>query len=109
MFYLLVIAIAYTEPDWKAGSELAREALLSIFSSRLLYVPIPKREDKILRARLFFALQDATDLPHAIAAHIAGCTALVAYDEHFRAVKDILPYKTPEEVIAEFEEQAPPS
>ena len=27
---LLVIAISNTEPDWEAGSELAREALLTI-------------------------------------------------------------------------------
>ena len=98
-----MIAIANTEPDWEAGSELAREALLAILSSRLLYTPIPRREDKMLRARLFSALRDPTDLPHAIAAHTVGCTAIVAYDDHFRAITDILPYKTPDEIIAEFE------
>jgi predicted nucleic acid-binding protein len=98
---LLVIAIANTEPDWEAGSKLAREALLAILSSRLLYTPIPRREDKMLRARLFSALRDPTDLPHAIAAHTVGCTAIVAYDDHFRAIMDILPYKTPDEIIAE--------
>jgi len=100
---LLVIAIANTEPDWEAGSELAREALLAILSSRLLYIPIPRREDKMLRARLFSALRDPTDLPHAIAAHTVGCTAIVAYDDHFRAITDILPHKTPDEIIAELE------
>lgn len=100
---LLVIAVAYTEPDWEVGSELAREALLAILKSRLLYIPIPRREDKILRARLFSALRDATDLPHAIAAHTVGCTAIVAYDDHFRAIEDILSYKTPDEIVAEFE------
>lgn len=99
---LLVIAIANTEPDWEAGSELAREALLTILNSRLLYIPIPRREEKILKARLFSALRDATDLPHAIAAHTVGCTALVAYDDHFQAIADILPYRTPDEVITEF-------
>jgi predicted nucleic acid-binding protein len=99
---LLVITIANTKPDWEAGSELAREALLVILSSRLLYIPIPRREDKMLRARLFSALGDPTDLPHAIAAHTVGCTAIVAYDDHFRAITDILPYKTPDEIIAEF-------
>ena len=82
---LLVIAIANTEPDWEAGSELAREALLAILNSRLLYIAISRREDKIIKARLFSALRDATDLPHAIAAHTVGCTAIVAYDDHFRA------------------------
>ncbi|MBI4758429.1 MAG: PIN domain-containing protein [Chloroflexi bacterium] len=98
---LLVIAISNTEPDWEAGSELARGALLSILNSRLLYVPIPRREDKILKARLFSALRDATDLPHAIAAHSVNCTAIVAYDDHFRAVESIIHYKTPDTVVTE--------
>ncbi len=99
---LLVIAMINAEPDWQAGSELARKALLAILNSRLLYVPIPRREDKIIKARLFSALPDPSDLPHAIAAHAAGCTSIVAYDDHFRAITDILAYKTPEEVVAEF-------
>ena len=99
---LLVIAISNTEPDWEAGSELVREALLTILSSRLLYVPIPRREDKMLKARLFSALRDATDVPHAIAAHTAGCTTIVAYDEHFRAIDATIPYKTPDEIVAEY-------
>lgn len=101
---LLVIAIANTEPDWEVGSELAREALLAILNSRLLYIPIPRREEKILKARLFSALRDATDLPHAIAAHTVGCTAIVAYDDHFRAIANVLPYKTPDQIIAEFQD-----
>ncbi len=96
---LLVIAISNTEPDWEAGSELARQALLAVFQSRLLYLPLPRREDKLIKARLFAALRDATDLPHAVAAHVAGCSALVAYDEHFRAISDVIPYKTPEEIV----------
>ena len=99
---LLVIAISNTEPDWQVGSELAREALLTILSSRLLYVPIPRREDKMLKARLFSALRDATDVPHAIAAHTAGCTTIVAYDEHFRAIEATISYKTPDEIVAEY-------
>ncbi len=105
---LLVIAIQGTKPDWEAGSEFARQALLTIFRTRLLYVPLPRREDKIIRARLFSALRDATDLPHAVAAHTVGCTAIVAYDEHFRAITDVLPYKTPDELVAELEGNGPP-
>ncbi len=100
---LLVIAITHTEPDWKAGSEFARQALLALLNTRLLYVPIPRREEKILRARLFSALKDPTDLPHAIAAHIAGCRAIVAYDDHFQAIADVIPYKTPDGIVAELE------
>lgn len=78
------------------------EALLAILNSRLLYVASPRREDKILKARLFSALRDASELPHAIAAHTVGCTSIVAYDDHFRAITDILPFKTPDEIVAEF-------
>lgn len=97
---LLVIATINTEPDWEIGSALAQEAMLALLNTPLLYVPIPRREDKILHARLFSALPDATDLPHAIAAYVAGCEAIVAYDEHFRAISHILPYLTPDEVVA---------
>ncbi|WP_448592002.1 type II toxin-antitoxin system VapC family toxin [Thermoflexus hugenholtzii] len=100
---LMVIAITRTEPNWEAGSEFARQAFLTLLSTRLLYVPIPRREEKLLRARLFAALRDPTDLPHAIAAHIAGCTAIVAYDDHFRAIENVIPYKTPEVIVAELE------
>jgi len=98
---LLVIAMSHADPDWEAGSELARQALLIIFQTRLLYLPLARREDKVIRARLFSALEDATDLPHAIAAHIAGCSAIVAYDEHFRAISDVIAYRTPDEMVAE--------
>jgi len=104
---LLVIAITRTEPDWEAGSEFARQALLALLNTRLLYVPIPRREEKLLRAKLFSALRDPTDLPHAIAAHSAGCTAIVAYDDHFQAIADIIPYKTPDAIVAEFESGLP--
>lgn len=98
---LLVIAFTNTEPDWEAGSELARQALSTILQTRLLYLPLLRREEKFVKARLFSALQDATDLPHAIAAHVAGCSAIVAYDDHFQATSDILPYQTPEQILAE--------
>ena len=98
---LLVVAISNTEPDWETGSELAREAFRSIFGTRLLYVPLPHREDKVIKARLFSDLKDATDLPHAIAAHVAGCHTIIEYDEHFRAIDHVISYFTPEELLAE--------
>jgi len=99
---LLVIALRNTSPDWEIGSELARRALLKIFQTRLLYYPLPGREDKLINARLFSALRDATDLPHAIAAYAAGCEIIVGYDEHFRAIAEVIVYKTPDELITEF-------
>ncbi|MDQ1301165.1 MAG: hypothetical protein QG637_1086 [Chloroflexota bacterium] len=96
---LLVIAISNTEPDWEAGSEFARQALLAILRTPLLYLPLPRREDKLIQARRFAKLRDATDLSHAVAAYVAGCSTIVAYDDHFRAIADVISYKTPEEVV----------
>ena len=42
---------------------------------------------------------DTSDVPHAIAASVYGCEAIVAYDEHFRAISPILPYKMPEDFL----------
>ncbi len=40
-------------------------------------------------------------MPHAISAKIWGCDGIVAYDEHFRAVSDVIEYRTPEGIIGE--------
>lgn len=39
-----------------------------------------------------------SDLPLAISAKIWGCNGIIAYDEHFRAVSDVLEYLTPEDI-----------
>ncbi len=98
---LLTIALTNTAPDWKTGSELARRAMLTILQTKMLYLPLPSRENKIRYARRFSDLRDATDLPHAVAAYGANCTTIIAYDEHFRAITHLLAYHTPDEVIAE--------
>lgn len=98
---LLIIAISNTEPDWETGSEFARQALLAILQTPLLYLPLSRREDKLIQARRFSKLRDATDLSHAVAAYVAGCSAIIAYDDHFQAIADAIPYKTPEKVVAE--------
>jgi len=100
---LLVIAISNTSPDWERGSELAKEALRAVLNTQVLLTPIPRREEKLIHSRRFASLHDATDLPHAIAAFVAGCTIIVAYDEHFRDIDHIISYCTPEELIAEVE------
>jgi predicted nucleic acid-binding protein len=101
---LLIIAVINTDPDWQIGSQIAREAFQTIFKTNLLYLPIPRREDKVIKSRLFHNLRDSTDLPHAVAAHSAGCHTIIAYDEHFRAINDIITYQTPEEILAKFGE-----
>lgn len=60
-----------------------------------------KREDRILHAQKFSSLNDSSDIPHAISALICNCADIVAYDDHFRAIEDVIPYLEPEDVINE--------
>jgi hypothetical protein len=50
-------------------------------------------------ARRFSRLRDATDVPHAIAASVYECEAIVAYDEHFSAISDLIPHKLPDDYL----------
>jgi hypothetical protein len=50
-------------------------------------------------ARRFGALRDASDVPRAIVAFVYGCEAIIAYDDHFAAISDIVPYKKPEDYL----------
>jgi len=58
------------------------------------------REEKVLHVWLFAALQDCSDLSHAISAHLAGCQILVSHDQHFAALPAIPKWKRPEELVA---------
>jgi hypothetical protein len=49
--------------------------------------------------RKFTRLRDATDVPHAIAASVYGCEAIVAYGHHFSAISDIIPHKAFEDYL----------
>ena len=40
-----------------------------------------------------------SDIPHAVAYYLATCEAIVAYDDHYKAITHILPYKTPAEYL----------
>ena len=40
-------------------------------------------------------MRDPSDIPHAIAAYLAKCEAIVAYDDHYKAITHIIPYKNP--------------
>ena len=82
-------------PDFETGSEFGKAALQKILEARLRILPFVTRTERRRLATKFSALKDSTDLPHAISAYAAGCEAMVAYDEHFRAIASVIPYKTP--------------
>ena len=86
-------------PDFPTGAAFGKAALEKILALPLLILPFVSRTDRKLHARRFTALRDATDVPHAIAASVYGCEAIVAYDEHFRAIAHILPYKRPKDFL----------
>lgn len=86
-------------PDFPTGAAFGKAALEKILALPLLILPFVSRTDRKLHARRFTALRDATDVPHAIAASVYGCEAIVAYDEHFRAISHMLLYKMPEDFL----------
>jgi len=95
---VLVFAID-NAPDFPTGAAFGKAALEKILALPLLILPFVSRAERKLHARKFTALRDSSDVPHAIAASVYGCEAIVAYDEHFRAVSPIIPYKTPEDFL----------
>jgi predicted nucleic acid-binding protein len=55
--------------------------------------------ERKINERLFRQLPDATDIPHAVSAKIWGCEGIVAYDDHFAAITDVLEHLTPEQLL----------
>ena len=86
-------------PDLETGSEFGKAALQKLLAARLRILPFLNRTERRRLADKFTMLKDATDLPHAISAYAAGCEAIVAYDEHFRAIASVIPYKTPDDYL----------
>lgn len=86
-------------PDFPTGATFGKAALEKILALPLQILPFVSRLERKLQARKFSALRDSTDVPHAIAASVYGCEAIVAYDEHFRAISHIIPYKTPDDFL----------
>lgn len=86
-------------PDFPTGAAFGKAALEKILALPLLLLPFVSRTERKLHARKFVALRDSSDVPHAIAASVHGCEAIVAYDEHFRAISHLIPYKTPEDFL----------
>ncbi|GAK58686.1 hypothetical protein U27_05660 [Candidatus Vecturithrix granuli] len=88
-------------PDFDVGNLYGKEALRMILETNITVTPLLSRIERTINARLFRKLSDASDLPHAISAKIWGCDGLIAYDEHFLAIGDVLDIKTPEEIVQE--------
>ncbi len=86
-------------PDFPTGAAFGKAALEKILALPILLLPFVSRTERKLLARKFTALRDATDVPHAIAASVYSCEAIVAYDEHFRAISHVIAYKTPEDFL----------
>lgn len=86
-------------PDFPTGAAFGKAALEKILALPLQLLPFVSRVERKLQARKFSALRDSTDITHAIAASVYACEAIVAYDEHFRAISHIIPYKTPEDFL----------
>lgn len=57
------------------------------------------RQQRVLNARRF-PIEDPSDLPHAITAHLQQCDAIITYDTHFAAISDRIAVFSPEEWIA---------
>ena len=90
-------------PDFNTGSQYGKEAMNLILKTKVQLTPLLSRMERMINARLFNKLSDSTDLPHAISAKIWGCDVIVAYDEHFASILDVVDYKKPEEILSLFE------
>ncbi|MGH7772359.1 MAG: hypothetical protein ACREQA_08975 [Candidatus Binatia bacterium] len=87
-------------PDFPTGAVFGKTALEKIITLPLQILPFISRADRGGHARKFAALRDSSDIPHAIAAFVYGCEAIVAYDDHFMAITDLIPYKKPEDCLS---------
>jgi predicted nucleic acid-binding protein len=86
-------------PSQETGCAFGKLALQKLLATPVRILPFVSRSDRVRAARKFTALRDKSDLPHAICAFVAGCEAIVAYDDHYKAIGHIIPYKTPSAVL----------
>jgi predicted nucleic acid-binding protein len=86
-------------PDFAEGSAFGKAALEKVLRLPIQILPFVSRIEPMRHARRFSRLRDATDGPHAIAASVYECEAIVAYDEHFSAISDLIPHTTPEDYL----------
>ena len=82
-------------PSPEMGYRFGKLALERILSTALRILPFASRTERTRLGRRFAVLRDPSDIPHAIAAYLAKCEAIVAYDDHYKAITHIIPYKNP--------------
>ena len=100
-FYALheILVIAFQNaPNFELGSKYAKEALLKILRTEVHVLPLLDREQRIIHAQRFLTLRDSSDIPHAISAFVYNAEAIVAYDDHFTDIFDVIPCMKPEEI-----------
>ena len=87
-------------PDFEIGTAYGKEAVRLILATKVQVTPLLSRMERKINERLFRKLPDATDVPHAVSAKIWGCQGIIAYDDHFAAITEVLEYMTPEQLLA---------
>lgn len=86
-------------PDLETGYSFGKMALQRVIATPLRILPFLSRGERTRLARRFAALRDPGDIPHAISAYVAKCEAIVAYDDHYKAIAGIIPYRNPEDYL----------
>lgn len=86
-------------PEAVTGAAYGKAALEDILALPIHILPLVSRVERSLHARTFRALRDPADVPHAIAAWVSQCEAIVTYDSHFKAIAHLIPCRTPENFL----------
>lgn len=86
-------------PETVTGAAYGKAALEHILALPIQILPLVSRVERSLHARTFRALRDPADVPHAIAAWVSQCEAIVTYDSHFKAIAHLIPCRTPENFL----------
>lgn len=80
------------------AEEVAALAFRDLFQNRLRLCGMLTRQQKVLNIRRFL-IEDPSDLPHVITAHLQRRDAIVTYDRHFATISDQIAVFAPEEWV----------
>ena len=86
-------------PDLETGYAFGKAAIVKVLFTPIHILPFVSRTERKNLGEKFVGLKDPSDVPHAIVAFNSGCDAIVAYDEHFRAISHVIPYQKPEDYV----------
>ncbi|MEW6058471.1 MAG: PIN domain-containing protein [Bdellovibrionota bacterium] len=86
-------------PTEELGNTFGKTALTEILALPVRVLPLLSRTERTAHIKKFAALEDSTDVPHAISAYLSNCRVIVAYDEHFKKLPPLLSYRTPEQLL----------